>query len=186
VFRRQQRRSGSRPGTVPLPRSSWKVSRSPGIVQVESGSPADHSLLRRKRQRERRSQDGREDFNRAEPSIWDGLEVVRRRVTRPCGRPSDARMKAAPASRAQERKDAPPPRREPRPPAHASPLATRRFVSPRAESTRRQPRAWRRQPPAHRGPGRAPSTPTAFRWEDDEWCPRHAGGRSRRLRPAPP
>ena len=61
--------------------------------------------------------------SRSEVSILRDLAVARRRVTRPCAPPADARTKAPLAFRAQGQEGAPRPRYEPTPPWRASPPA---------------------------------------------------------------
>ena len=119
----------------------------------------------------------RKDDNRSDAATLTGLAAAQGIAARVCGRPTRARMKAALVSRAPWTLGARRPPREANPPARVPLPEARTYGCRLAESPRHRPRAWRQPPPAHRGPARAPSTPTPVRWEIGESSPRHAGGR---------
>lgn len=101
-------------------------------------------------------------------------------AARVCGRSTRGMAKISPICSGPRTRDEPERRHAPGLPDPAPPPAARRFGCRRAESPQRPPRAWRRPSPAHRGPARAPSTPT-FRWKNGESCPRRTGDRSPEL-----
>ena len=105
-----------------------------------------------------------------------GPTAAQTHAARTCGRPTRTTQGTL-VLRVPTRRGAPPSRREGSLPARASLPAVRTSGCRPAGSPQRRRRVWRQPPPAHRVPARAPSTPTAFRRENAEWCPRHAGGR---------